>query len=248
MGSSANVELPIAFFRHLPPKRMPGVSLPSMNLFAQILHLLHKEFTLEWRQKYALSGILLYVLSTVFIVYISFQHIGPQVWNVLFWVIMLFASVNAVVKSFVQESGYRQLYYFQLLHPIAILLSKMIYNASLLLVLGALTFVAMSFVAGNPVKESGEFALALFLGSTGFSITFTFVSAIAAKADNSSTLMAILSFPVVIPVLLLLVNLSAHSIGLLGGTGIGDKIMMLAAVDLILVAMGLVLFPFLWRD
>jgi heme exporter protein B len=219
-----------------------------MNLFAQIYHLVRKEFMLEWRQKFAISGILLYVLSTVFIVYISFQNIGPQVWNVLFWVIMLFASVNAVLKSFVQESGYRQLYYYQLLHPIAILLSKMIYNAALLLLLGVLTFVALSFVAGNPVQQAGNFALALFLGSLGFSITFTFVSAIAAKADNSSTLMAILSFPVVIPVLLLLVNLSAHAVGLLGGTEIGEKIMLLAAVDLILVALALVLFPFLWRD
>jgi heme exporter protein B len=219
-----------------------------MNLFSQIIHLLHKEITLEFRQRYAISGILLYVLSTVFIVYISFQNIGPQVWNVLFWVIMLFASVNAVMKSFEQESGYRQLYYFQLLHPIAILLSKMIYNSLLLLVLGVLTFVSMAFIAGNPVQHAAEFALVLVFGSTGFSITFTFVSAIAAKADNSSTLMAILSFPVVIPVLLLLVNLSAHSIGLLGGTEIGDKIMLLAAVDMILVALGLVLFPFLWRD
>lgn len=219
-----------------------------MSIFTQILFLLRKEIMLEMRQRYAISGILLYVLSTVFIVYISFQNISPQVWNVLFWVIMLFASVNAVMKSFVQESGYRQLYYFQLLHPVAILLSKMIYNALLLLLLGGLTFVALGFVAGNPVQEAAYFALALFLGSTGFSITFTFVSAIAAKADNSSTLMAILSFPVVIPILLLLVNLSALSIGLLGNTDIGDKIMLLGAVDLILVAMGLVLFPFLWRD
>lgn len=219
-----------------------------MSIFSQILHLLRKEIMLELRQRYAIGGILLYVLSTVFIVYISFQNISPQAWNVLFWVIMLFASVNAVMKSFVQESGYRQLYYYQLLHPVAILLSKMIYNSLLLLLLGILTFIALGFVAGNPVQEAGNFALALFLGSTGFSITFTFVSAIAAKADNSSTLMAILSFPVVIPILLLLVNLSAHSIGLLGSTDIGDKISLLAAVDLILVAMGLVLFPFLWRD
>lgn len=219
-----------------------------MNIFTQILFLLRKEITLELRQRYAICGILLYVLSTVFIIYISFQNISPQVWNVLFWVIMLFASVNAVMKSFVQESGYRQLYYFQLLHPIAILLSKMLYNALLLLMLGTLTFLALAFIAGNPVKDAWVFALTLFLGSTGFSITFTFVSAIAAKADNSSTLMAVLSFPVVIPILLLLVNLSAHSIGLLGSTDIGDKTMLLGAVDLILVAMGLVLFPFLWRD
>jgi heme exporter protein B len=216
-----------------------------MNLFKEITFLLRKEFKLEWRQKYAISGILLYVLSTVFIVYISFQRVSPQLWNVLFWIIMLFASINAVVKSFVQESGHRQLYYYQLANPIAILLSKMVYNASLLLLLGVLTFGSLSFIAGNPVQESGQFALALFLGSLGFSITFTFVSAIAAKA---STLMAILSFPVVIPVLLLLVNLSAHSIGLLQGTSTGGDIMLLAAVDLILVALGMVLFPYLWRD
>jgi heme exporter protein B len=219
-----------------------------MNLLKEISFLLRKEFTLEWRQKYAISGILLYVLSTVFIIYISFQAVSPQLWNVLFWIIMLFASVNAVVKSFVQESGNRQLYYYQLANPIAILFSKIIYNAALLLMLGVLTFFALGFIAGNPVERAGQFALALFLGSLGFSITFTFVSAIAAKADNSSTLMAILSFPVVIPILLLLVNLSAHAIGLLQGSMITGDIMLLAAVDLILVALGMVLFPYLWRD
>lgn len=219
-----------------------------MSLFSEIISLLRKEITLEWRQKYAISGILLYVLSTVFIIYISFQKVSPQLWNVLFWVIMLFASVNAVLKSFVQENGNRQLYYFQLHSPLAILLSKMIYNALLLLLIGVLTFVALGFVAGNPIVHSGQFATALFFGGLGFSVTFTFVSAIASKADNSSTLMAILAFPVIIPVLLLLVKLSAGAIGLLGGTGSGSDITMLVAIDLILVALGMVLFPFLWRD
>ncbi len=219
-----------------------------MNLLQEIAFLLRKEFTLEFRQKYAISGILLYVLSTVFIVYIALQLIRPQLWNVLFWIIMLFASVNAVVKSFVQESGHRQLYYYQLVSPVAILLSKMIYNTALLLTLSVLTFAALSFVAGSPVENLGQFFLTLSLGSLGFSVTFTFVSAIAAKADNAGTLMAILSFPVIIPVLLLLVNLSAYSIGLLGGTMAGRDVSLLAAMDLLLVALGLILFPYLWRD
>ncbi len=219
-----------------------------MNLLQEISFLVRKEIKLEWRQKYAVSGILLYVLSTVFIVYISFQQVGTQLWNVLFWVIMLFASINAVVKSFVQESGHRQLYYYQLASPIPMLLSKMIYNVGLLLLLAILTFAAMSFIAGNPVEHAIQFALALFLGATGFSITFTFISAIAAKADNSSTLMAILSFPAIIPVLLVLVNLSAHALGILQGNAVNRDIMLLASIDLILVALSLVLFPYLWRE
>lgn len=131
-----------------------------------------KEITLEWRQKYAISGIFLYVLSTVFIIFISFQKISPQLWNVLFWIIMLFASINAVVKSFTQESGHRQLYYYQLVNPLAILLSKMLYNTILLLLIGCLTFIALGFIAGNPIEDAGQFAMALFFGSLGFSITF----------------------------------------------------------------------------
>lgn len=219
-----------------------------MNLFSEILFLLRKEVVLEWRQRYAISGILLYVLSTVFIIYVAFQQVGPQLWNVLFWIIMLFASVNAVVKSFVQESGNRQLYYYQLANPVAVLLSKVIYNAALLLLIGLLSFAAMSLVVGNPVTELQTFALAVVLGSVGFSITFTFIAAIAAKADNSATLMTILSFPLVIPVLLVLVNLSAHSIGLLRGSMLAADVAMLIGIDLLLLGLGLVLFPFLWRD
>ncbi|RMD95896.1 MAG: ABC transporter permease, partial [Bacteroidetes bacterium] len=168
-----------------------------MSLWSEIWFLLGKEVKLEWRQRHALSGILLYVLSTVFIVFISFQQISPQLWNVLFWIIMLFASINAVVKSFVQESGNRQLYYYQLANPLAILLSKTLYNILLLLLLGGLNAAALLLVAGNPLEDPGLFVLAVVLGSIGFSVTFTFIAAIAAKTSNSSTMMTILGFPVI---------------------------------------------------
>jgi len=219
-----------------------------MNLFKETNFLLRKEFTLEWRQKYAISGILLYVLSTVFIVYISFIKVAPPIWNVLFWIIVLFASVNAIAKSFVQESGKRQLYYYQLANPTAILLSKIIYNSLLLLFLSSLAFAAFGFVAGNPVKDSGQFFGVLLLGSLGFSITFTFISAIAAKANNSSTLMVILGFPLIIPILMTLVKISANALRLIQDTGVSKDAMILVAIDLILGALALVLFPFLWRD
>ena len=83
-----------------------------MQLVNQTWDLFKKEIMLEWRSKYAFNGVLLYVVSTVFICYISFNlNPGfkaakgyPIVWNVLFWIIMLFASVNAIAKSFMQES------------------------------------------------------------------------------------------------------------------------------------------------
>ena len=221
-----------------------------MQLIREIGFLLQKEFTLEWRQKYAISGILLYVLSTVYIVYSSFTKLEPAIWNIQFWVIILFASVSAVVKSFQQESGQRQLYYYSLANPLAVLLSKMLYNTLLLLFLSILAYLALSLVAGNQVQQTRPFALALLLGSLGFSITFTFVSAIASKASNSATLMAILSFPLIIPVLMTLIKMTAAAVTTANPAAIDlrEDLLTLVAIDLLLLGAALALFPFLWRD
>ena len=220
-----------------------------MRIWKEIGLLLQKETTLEWRQKYAISGILLYVLSTVFIVYVSFVQVEPVVWVTLFWIIVLFASVNAVVKSFQQENSERQIYYYLIARPEAVLLAKVLYNAVLLWIISVLTFGAFSFVAGQPVQDIPLYFLTLTLGSIGFSITLTFVSAVASKASNAATLMAILSFPLIIPILLTLIRLSLIALqGDLVEKIIGPDILILVAIDLFLLGFGFFLFPFLWRD
>jgi heme exporter protein B len=220
-----------------------------MNLAKEIGILLRKELLLELRNKYAISGILLYVFSTIFIIYAaSVGNVQLESWNTLFWIIILFASVNAVLKSFIQENSNQQLYYYTLANPTAIILSKVIYNTGLLLVLCVLTWLSFGFIVGDPIKESGQFALVLLLASSGFSITFTFVSAIAGKTTNNATLMAILSFPLTIPILLTLIKLSAGAMRMIQDTSSENDILILVAIDLILLALSFVLFPFLWRD
>ncbi|MEM1324405.1 MAG: heme exporter protein CcmB [Bacteroidota bacterium] len=218
------------------------------NIFTQVYYLIQKEFLLEWRQKYALGGILLYVFSTVFVVFISSEEINPPVWNTLFWIVVLFASVNAVVKSFVQESGNRTLYYYTLLSPIAVLIAKIIYNLLLLSVVSILTYAAFILFISNPVEQLNQFIIATFLGASGFAIALTFIAAIASKANNSATLMAILGFPVIIPILFTVVRLSEKALQADVVTAATNSIAILGAIDLILLSMAIVLFPFLWRQ
>src|SRR5678815_5028898 len=79
----------------------------------EIRYLIQKEISLEWKTKYSFNGLLLYVVSTIFVCFLSFkQVIDPPTWNALFWIIMLFASVNAVAKSFMTESRGRLLYFY----------------------------------------------------------------------------------------------------------------------------------------
>ncbi|MFD0794460.1 heme exporter protein CcmB [Mucilaginibacter litoreus] len=227
-----------------------------MKLAGQTVELLKKEIILEWRSKYAFNGVLLYIVSTVFVCYISFnlnpgfkQSGGyPIVWNILFWIIMLFASVNAIAKSFLQESRARLLYYYTIAHPQAIILSKTIYNTLLMWLLSILAFVVYMLFFPNTPGDLLFYVLTVLLGSMSFSTVFTMISAIASKAGNNGTLMAILSFPVIIPVILLLVKVSKSAMdGIDRSLSLGN-ISVLLAINIIVIASSLILFPYLWRD
>jgi len=227
-----------------------------MKLFDQTWELFKKEVVLEWRSKYAFNGVLLYVVSTVFVCYISF-NLTPGfnksdgykvVWNVLFWIIILFASVNAIAKSFLQESKNRLLYYYSIASPQAIILSKTIYNILLMSLLSVLALIVYLLFFTNTIGDPLFYFLVVLLGSLSFSTVFTMISAIASKAGNNGTLMAILSFPVIIPVILILIRLSKHAMdGLDRSSSYGD-IGALCAINAVVMATALLLFPFLWRD
>lgn len=227
-----------------------------MKLAAQTIELLKKEIILEWRSKYAFNGILLYIVSTVFVCYISF-NLNPGfresggytiVWNILFWIIMLFASVNAIAKSFLQESKARLLYYYSIAHPQAIILSKTIYNTLLMGLLSVLALLVYKLFFPNPLGDVLFYFVTVLLGAMSFSTVFTMISAIASKAGNNGTLMAILSFPVIIPVILLLVKVSKAAMDGIDRSLSFGNIGVLLAINVIVIASSLILFPFLWRD
>jgi heme exporter protein B len=223
-----------------------------MWLIQEIKSLLHKEILLEWRQRYALNGMLLYIVSTVLICYMSFNLRGDAMnmatWNTVYWIILLFTSVNAVAKSFMQERYGRFIYYYTLVSPQGIILSKIVYNSILMLVLALVGYSFYSLMLGNPVEDHFLFLSSILLGAVGFSTTLTMVSGIASKAGNNSVLMAILSFPVIIPMLLMLMKVSKNAMDGLDRASSFDEILTLLAINAIVVSLSYVLFPYLWRS
>ena len=219
-----------------------------MGLMQQIKSLVVKDLTLEWRSKYAINSILLYVISTVFVCYQAFQSVDTLVWNALFWIILLFASINAISRSFVQESPYRQLYYYSIASPRAIIISKIIYNILLMVFLSVIAYLIYSVIFDNPVGDPLLYFVAVLLGAISFATVFTMVSGISSKTGNNSTLMAILSFPVIIPLLVVLIQLADNALkGLDRGLSYRE-IAVLLAINIITVTISLLLFPYLWKD
>jgi heme exporter protein B len=215
----------------------------------QIIALIKKETLLEWRLKYSFSGILIYVISTIFICYLSFkQIIDPPTWNALFWIILLFAAVNAVAKSFMQESHGLQLFYYTFLNPQHVILAKIIYNMMLLLAVSCISFLFYIIFMGNIVQDLGMFFSGLLLGAAGLSSVLTLVSAIAAKTNNSSALMAILSFPILLPLLMTIIKFSKNAMDGLSWSVNYPNLIILLAINMLVITLAYFLFPYLWRE
>lgn len=203
---------------------------------------------LEFREGYSVNGILLYAVTTVYIVFNGLKRLNPEIWNVFFWVIFLFAASNAVFRSFSREQSGAHAYYYSIVHPLELLLSKLIYNAFWLSIVGVLILLVKALLFGNPIADTGVFLLAIVLGAIGISSAFTLVASIVRFARQSQGLMVILCFPLVIPVFLLLNKIGLNAMGVLADSALQTDFLLLGALDALFVGLGLILFPSLWRN
>ena len=214
------------------------------------LALLKKDILLEFRQKHTFYGILLYVASTIFVIYLSLpQSPDAQIWNSLFWVIQLFVCVNAVAKSFLQESKGRMLYFYSITNPVHFVLGKLIFNVLLMLLMSLISLGLFFLFLDNPVTNVLQFMGIVILGGSGISLVFTLMSAIAAKAQQNAALIAILGFPVILPQLLLLMRMSKVAFAEVFREGALMQLVGLTTLmDVLVVALAVILFPYLWKE
>ncbi|MBK7040095.1 MAG: heme exporter protein CcmB [Bacteroidetes bacterium] len=219
-----------------------------LNSFQKIILLLKKDFLLEWRQKYSIYGLILYITSAVFAIKMLQDRPEGETWNVLFWIILLFVSINAVAKSFLQESKNRNLYYYTVHHPRDIIISKLIYNVVMMLMMSFIGLFLFMLLLGDPIVYFQQFLLMVITGGISLSLLFTTLAAIAGKAGGNSALIAILGFPVVIPQIILLSDLSKPLFVTLQVTGWWQFYGALILLDFLIIVLSIILFPFIWKE
>lgn len=202
---------------------------------------------LEVRQQYSFYGILLYIGATIFVLFMALEEPESRVWNGLFWVIQLFICINAVAKSFLQESRGRMLYFYSVASPTAFVLSKLLFNSLLMLVMSLLSLLLFTMFLGNPMQKIGQFIGLVLLGGWSLSLVFSFLAAIAAKAQQNAAIMAVLGFPIIIPQLILLMRLSNAAFAPLLTIPV-STVLLLIALDALIIVLAVILFPFLWKD
>ncbi len=213
-----------------------------------IYTLLKKDILIEFRQQYTFFGVLLYIASTTFVIYLSMGQPEDKVWNGLFWVILLFICINAVARSFIQDGRGRMLYFYTIASPIQFIFSKLIYNSLLMILMSGLSLILFTILLGNPLEHGLLFFGMACLGGISLSLVFSFLAAIAAKASQPSAIMAILGFPLIIPQLMLLMKIANIAFSDIVQNGLAQVIGLLCGFDIMIIALAYIPFPFLWND
>lgn len=214
-----------------------------------IFRVVQLNFQLEWSERRSYFSILIYVLSTVYLSNLVFNEIlSTESWNAFFWVIFLFAAVQAAYRSFYFEADQRFLLYYGWVKPEHLILGKIIYNFIYLLAVALFTSGFFGFLMGFPIASPGAFITVLTLASLGFSSILTLVAAISAKAGNNPALPAILSIPLLYPQILTLSKLSIRSLTGFSWEINAQLLIVLALLALVSLLLSFLLFPYLWRD
>jgi heme exporter protein B len=214
----------------------------------RIWTLVTTEARIELRERYALSGIVLYVLSSSFIVFSIWKQLPAKEWGLTFWVIFLFCALMAVLKTFGKESEGRYFYYYTLYHPLELFMAKVVYNLFLLLFIFLVLWFVLYVMAGNHIIRIGWFLTTGFMACSGLSFLLTLITSIAIKTQQNASLTAVMALPLMIPLLINILRLTAYASGTTPDENPWNEMMLLSSIISLVVGMSLWLFPYLWRS
>ncbi len=218
-------------------------------MFSQVIRVVNLNFKLEWRRRQSFLAILLYLLTSVYLAYLVFSGLVDMVtWNALYWIILIFAAIQAAFRSFENEADRRFLIYYQMLRPEVLILGKAFYNFIYLFTVGLLGMLVFSFLLGDVISNKFAFLVILLIASAGLSAILTFVSGISAKAGDNPALPAILSIPLLYPQVITLSKTSIRALTGFSWSVNTPYLLVLLLLALISVLLSYLLFNYLWRD
>ena len=223
----------------------------SASLATKCLTMLVKDLKLELRDKYALNAVLMFGITTLAVVSFSLgqRNLSPHLLGALFWVIMFFSAMSGLAHIFIREEESGTSLALRLAAPPdAVYIGKLLFNLILLSVLTVIITPLFFIFTNAPVSSAIDFIPILILGVLGLCSATTLIAAIIARAAVKGALFAVLSFPIIIPLLLTLV-ISTQK--LFEGSGVGSvmtELQFLLAYMVVMIVGSLMLFKFVWTE
>ncbi len=220
--------------------------------FQQTTAMFIKDFHSELRTRYAINALVMFVITTLSIILFSIggERVSPDVLAGMLWVVIFFSAMSGLSRSFVSEEERGTTMTLQLLaRPAIVYFGKLIFNLVLIFSINALVVTLyLLFIPLFTVQTASIFFLTLFLGSIGLACASTIIAAIIAKANSKGTLYPVLSFPILLPLLMTVMNATKLSLDGAPFAEAAGEFRVLISYSVVLVSVSWVLFDYVWKD
>ena len=217
-----------------------------------IISVFKKDWQSELRTRYAINALAMFILVTISVILFSIgqEKVSAHLTGGLFWVVIFFSAMSGLSRAFVSEEERGTTLTLQLIAaPSTIYFGKLFFNLVLVFIMN-ISIVILFYLLFESfiILNVSLFLLSLFLGSTGIAVSSTLIAAIIAKANTKGTLYPVLSFPILLPLILTLMELTKFA---MDGDLISDsyaELIVLVSYDVIMATAGYMLFDFIWKD
>ncbi len=211
-----------------------------------------KDWDSELRTRYAINALAMFILVTLSVILFSVgqQSLTGELTGGLLWVVIFFSAMSGLSRVFVsEEERGTSLTLHLIAKPATIFSGKLIFNLLLVFLMNlVIFFLFLSFFDSFTIENYSIIVLSFFFGNIGIAIASTIIAAIISKASAKGTLYPVLSFPILLPLILILIELTDYAIV---GASLNEAfvdIAILIIYDIIMLTASYMLFDFIWND
>jgi heme exporter protein B len=214
--------------------------------------LFRKDFHSELRTRYAVNSLVMFIIVAISVILFSIgnEKISQSLTGGLFWVVIFFSAMSGLGRAFVsEEERGTSLTLHLIASPSTVFSGKLLFNLILVFMMNIVIAVLYSAMFDAfVIKNVPLFIVTFIIGNIGLAVSSTIIAAIIAKAGSKGTLYPVLSFPILLPLILLAVHLTLNSLDGISFEKSMVELVMVACYDIIMIAASYMLFDFVWKD
>ena len=217
-----------------------------------IFAILSKELKSEFRTRYSTNTVILFILVCISLIVFATSGITLKepLQAAFIWIIIFFTAMTSLSRVFIYEEERGTIDFLKLnAKSTNIFLGKLLFNSILAIstsIIITLFFVIMvgDFIMRTPLI----YITTLLFGSLAIASATTILSAIITKAATKNSLLPILSFPILLPIILIAIDNTRLSLeGWEFSESVSNLSMLISYTGIVTVA-SFLLFNFIWED
>jgi len=213
-----------------------------------------KDLRTELRTRVAFNALGLFAITTLAAIsytigpYRIAQADRPYLLSALLWIVIFFAAMAGLDRSFVKEEDSHTAALLRLsARPLVVWGGKLLFNFVVLELLMVILVPLYVVLMGFQVLSVGGLIWILLAGGYTLAVTTTIVAAIIARASSRGALFSVLSLPLLLPLLIFVIQ-GTRAVAEGSAQGAGSALRAVVSLGGVMTIVSIVLFPAVWNE